>query len=272
MALGDLLAADYQVEFNDLLLGPNTSYYLTDIDKLLGFNARSGTTSRFGRHGGVPGRHYAMNKVITIKGEIATNSESSFDTLRRNFGAAFAPVVESTNAPYLAIRLPDGSSGRDLRVRCRPIEVDFPLTPQYARLNPEFTVRLEVVNPIIEALTLKSQVFTVASDTETIANDGNAPAYWTGTLVGPAVNPILTHVGTSQVVSFSSLTLSGSDTLVYESIDSRVELNGSSNALTLASGFSWFELSPGNNSISISATSAGSATFTLTWRDSYWIP
>lgn len=271
MALGDLITADYQVEYNGLLLGPGTQYYLYDINNLLGFSSRSQTTTRFGRHGGVSGRHYAMVKNISIAGELVCTTDADFYAKRLALGSAFAPVVNPDDAPYIAFRLPDGSSGLLLRRECRATGLDVPLTPDFGRKHPDFTVNLEMPNPILEGLTQQSQAFTASSDTQTLANDGNAPAAWVATLVGPATNPILTNDDTGQSISFSSLVVGSSETLIYDSFSSRITLEGDAVNLSLASGFSWWDLQPGDNDISISATGAGSATFSITWHDSYWI-
>lgn len=271
MALGDLLAEDYQIEYNGLLIGPNTPYDLLEIPMLFGFRSRSSTVTKFGRHGGTGGRNYTNVKSVDIQGNLIADTDTEFETRRQALGLAFASVVNPANSHYMAFRLP-GASSLDLRVQARPLNVDLPITPAYGRKNPSFLVRLEVVNPIIEGLSTRTTLFTMPSDTNTINNAGNAPAHWVGTLNGPATNPTINNILTGQSISFQSLTIATGETLVYDSLTGRVSVNGVGKGLALAPNFSWFTFGPGDTAVQFTATNASTASFQIALRDSYWIP
>lgn len=272
MALGDLLTADYQIEYNNLLLGSGTPYDLERVNQLFGFRSRTSTVTRFGRHGGTPGRNYTNVKQVDIQGNLIGVSDTDFAARRLEFGQAFKSVVAPANAPYMAFRLPDDSGGLRFRAKGRPLNVDFPMTPDYARQYPSFLIRMEFANPILEALDVRTQAYTMPSDTNVINNAGNAPAHWIATLNGPCTNPVINNITTSQVISFVSMTLGVGDVLIYDSLTGRATLNGVGQGLALATGFSWFMLEPGDQSIQFISSNATTASFSLTWRDSYWIP
>jgi hypothetical protein len=121
-------------------------------------------------------------------------------------------------------------------------------------------------------LTLNSQVFTMPSDTETIVNGGNSITNWTLSIVGPATDPIITNNTTGQVISFTGLTLTGSQVLTLDSSDTTAKVNGVSVDTFIVAGFSWWGLPVGNTSITVSATNAGTASCTFSWRNGYWLP
>lgn len=269
MALGDLVTADYMFEFNNLAIGATTDYDLLSVANLLGHDVRTTTVNRFGRHGGSAGRHYANFKQPIFAGKFSATTDTDFRTKRQAMAAAFAVIVGSENSIPLVFRLPD-SVATKVQALVRPTGLEIPLSREHALKYAPFVIRFEMVNPIIKALTATNTVFSVPTDTESITNNGNAPATWTASLVGPAEDPILTHNGTGQILSFTSLTLSGSETLVYNSFDNSIKVNGVSVSTSLAVGFSWFDIDPGTNSITFTATNAGTASFTLTHNDAYW--
>lgn len=269
MAVGDLVTGDYMFEFNGLVIGATTNYDLIKVTDLLGHQVRSTTVDRFGRRGGSSGRHYANTKFPTFEGMFRSSSDTELETQRRALAAAFAVVTDPDGKQPLVFQLPGaGATKVQANVRCSAFVCE--LNRAHAIKYGPYLVRFEMPDPVLYSLALTSQVFTVPTDTRTLNNGGNAPAIWTATLIGPATNPTITHNGTGQSLQFTNLTLTGSDTLIYDSGDSTVKLNGTTVANSLASGFSWFDLDPGDNSISFTASNAGSASFSVSFRDAYW--
>ena len=268
MALGDLVTADYMFEYNGLVIGANTDYDLISVTDFLGYESRSTTADLFGRHGGSAGRIYANTKTPTFEGKVAVTTDTDFQTKRQALASAFAVIVDTENALEMVTMLP-GPSTLKVQALMRPSAFVMPMNREHALKYAPYLVRFEMVDPILHALVSTTTVFTMPSDTETITNNGNAPANWTGTLAGPAENPLLTNNDTGQTMQVN-VVLTGSETLVFDSFDSTIKKNGVSQTVFLSSGFSWWDLAPGNNSISITAANASTAAFSITHRDAYW--
>jgi hypothetical protein len=271
MVAGDLITQKYQFEYNGLLMGAGTSYDIEKINNMTGHSTRSDTVSRFGSHGGVGGRQYADFKHFSIEGNYLATSDADFQSKRQALALAFAPIVDPADALPLCLMLPNpGALIVQMRVRCTDLQGD--IDRQFALNYPKWKVFLEAVDPVLYNRVATSQAFTLPSDTRTISNGGNAPAKWTATMVGACSNPILVNNSTGQVISFYSLTIGSSDILTFDSGTSTVKLNGTPTSGSLQTGFSWWDMRPGTNSISVTASSVSGATFNLTTNDAYWIP
>lgn len=268
--IASTITQPYQFEFNGLVIGANTVYDLSEVTGLLGFTNRSGSTNRFGRHGGSAGRHYAEMKTIGIEGSILVTTDADFATRRKALAAAYNPIPDPyTKLPFVFM-LPNAGTDKGF-VYARPLGINYALNRAHALKYPGFRTRLEVLDPVLYSTVAGSQAYTMPSDTRAITNNGNAPGVWMLELTGPAVNPIITNTGTGQVISFTSLTLSSNEQLVLDSATSTAKVNGNSKSMLLNGGFSWWNLEPGVTNISVSVTSAGLATCTLTWRHGYWM-
>lgn len=270
MTAGDLITGTYQVEYNGLLIGDGTKYDIESIDGLIGYDIRSDTVDRFGAHGGVAGRHYAHFKTFTVEGNLLANTDTEFRDRRQNLAAAYKPIVDPDGALPWLIMLPDPTS-TIVKMMSRPLSLDCPLNRPFALKYAKFKLKLEAVDPVLYNRAPTSQSFTLPSDTRTIVNAGNAPAKWVGTLIGACQNPILTNNTTGQVISFYNLAMGVNDVLTFDSGTSTVMLNGTPTSGSLQTGFSWWDFSPGNNSISFIATNVSGATFNITTNDAYWM-
>ena len=273
MAVGDLVVADYGFEYNGLLIGAGTDYDLQSISNFLGFSMHTTTTvAKFGRHGDSPGRHFANSKKPTFIGNIKADNATDFAAKRTAFINAFAPIVDPNSQNDLVVRLPD-AAGSKYKVSARPIDLEIPLERAFTRMYAPYTLRFEQPDPRIYSLTATTRTFNISTGaaTETIPNAGNADAKWIAELIGPCDSPVLTHEGTGQSLGFAGLSLASGEALVYDSSNSTVKVNGVSVGNAYTSGFSWFNLGPGNNDITITASNSSTASFSLTWNDAYWM-
>lgn len=269
MAVGDLITADYMFEYNNLVFGATTDYSLFNIPDLLGFKVRSTTIDRFGRHGGVSGRHYANIKMPVFEGKFLSSTNTDFEVKRQALASAFKVIVDPNNSLPLVFQLP-GADSLKIQTFVRPMGFACPISRDFTRKYSPFIIQFEMPDPILYSLVVKTQVFTLPNSTFSLINSGNAPAHWSAALAGPATNPIITNNDTGQMLSFTELVLTGSDVLTFDSSDSTVKLNGDAISSTFNQGFSWFDLDPGPNNISFSATDANTASFSVIHRDAYW--
>lgn len=271
MALGDLVTESYGFEFNGLGIGAGSSYDLLEVNDLLGFEARSDSVTRFGRHGGSGGRHYAEMKNIVIKGNVLATTDTDYANKRTSLASAFRIIKNPADAKPLIFALPNASLTK-VQVLARPTRCDVPLDRQAALKYPKFDIRMEILDPVIYSFVEHTSSFIFPTDTNTINNAGNEDTPWELAIVGPATNPIVTNMATGQFISFTNLILNGAQTLVLDSSNSTAKVNGTSVANYFNTGFSWWNLPPGNTDIKVEATTALSGSAMLTWRDGYWIP
>jgi hypothetical protein len=208
---------------------------------------------------------------MTLVGQFLSTTDAQFATNRYALGQALAVIPEPENALPLVFRGVNGSTGVLTQKLCRPVDLDVPLTRSHARKYAPYVVRFEAVDPLLYSLALHSQIFSVPSDSQVLNNAGNNPTGWRATLVGPAELPIITNEDTSQVISFETLVIAGDETLVLDSCGCTIKVNGVDVSYDLASGFAWWDLPPGNSEISFEATNADTASFSIIWRDAYWI-
>lgn len=270
MALGDLVTANYQIEYNSLLLASTNGYDVAEFTGLLGHVIRSDSVTRFGRHGGTGGRHYAEMKNSTINLRVKPTSDTDYSVKRLAIGDAFAPIIDPADALYLVTQLPAASPLKFISL-CRPRGLNMPLNRDTALGYTPIAVHLEHLDPRLYTLTETVQAFTMPSDTRTIVNTGNADAPWKITIAGPATNPVITNNTTGQVIAFESLVLNGTQTLIVDSATSTARVNGESVDIYVATGFSWWNFDPGSTSVTVSATTATTASCTLTTRSAYWV-
>lgn len=271
MALGDLVTVPYMFEYNGFAFGGTTDFDIYNVGNLLSTYMRSDSSDRFGRHGASGARQYASMKTSNFEIKIRALSNSDFEVKRQALGAAFAPIVDPKDSLYLVFMLP-GAGTTKVVTKARPLSVDPQIDRNFALNYPKFNVRLEHIDPLIYGLTENSQVFTMPSDTRTINNAGNAKTHWKLSIAGPITNPVITNNTTGQSIAFSGLILNGTQVLTLDSFDSTAVVNGESVDIFIASGFSWWSLSPGNTSITVSGTTATTAAATLFWRNGYWLP
>lgn len=270
MALGDLVTANYQIEYNGLLLASTNGFDVEEFTGLLGHVIRSDSVTRFGRHGGTGGRHYAEMKKSSIKMRVRPTTDSDYAVKRQAIGDAFAPIVDPADSLYLVTQLPAASATKFITA-CRPNGINMPLVRDTALGYTPVTLHLEHLDPRLYTLAQTVQSFTMPSDTRTITNTGNADAPWTITIAGPATNPVILNNTTGQKIAFESLVLNGTQTLVVDSSTSTARVNGESVDVYVATGFSWWNFDPGATSITVSATTATTAACTLTTRSAYWV-
>jgi hypothetical protein len=271
MALGDLVTLPYQYEFNNFAFGSGTDYDIYKINGLLGYSMRSDSNDRFGRHGGSGARMYANMKNTSFEMRIRATSSTDYVTKRNSIATAMQPIVDPKDALYLVYRL-DSNLTTKIITKCRPRVVDLDLDRAAALMYPNVKLGFEHLDPIQYGLTLNSQTFAMPSATNTINNSGNSITNWLLSMVGPATNPIITNNTTGQVISFTGLILNGTQVLTLDSSESTAKVNGESVDIYLTSGFSWWGLPVGGTSITVSATTATTASCTLTWRNGFWLP
>ncbi len=104
----------------------------------------------------------------------------------------------------------------------------------------------------------------------TINNAGNIETYPVITIYGPVDTPILENYTAGKLLKFN-LSVAAGDYLVIDFKAKTVKLNGTASRMTaLASGWSWWNLAPGNNEFHYRASTYEAASYArVTWRDAW---
>lgn len=101
-----------------------------------------------------------------------------------------------------------------------------------------------------------------------VVNAGNRPTPAVFTIAGPIDNPIIANDTLSKTLAFQ-ISLSASETLVIDTINKTVLLNGVTNRRSTLIAPTWFLLAPGGNFIRFGGSSAGAPTLTVQYRSAW---
>lgn len=302
MAAGDLITQDYQYEYNDLLLGCDTPLDVEELSNFVGYpTVRSSIDDAFGRHGGVPGRHYLPSRLFTMTFNImGTSDDDVYALLRYVTGTAFGVRSDPASEIPFVYQHP-GITKR--YINCRPVDLNWPVDRLYALAYPHISVRFEATDPRHYALEVKSTIASLPtsgggldfplsfsgtggldfggagiSGSTTLANLGNAPANWHADITGPVTDPVIEMVsdttGEEHTLEIDGLTLGVGEVLTFNSKDRSVKVGTQSRRSFLTPQSIWTTLPPYPETLTVSYRSADvpstTSTATFYWSDAVW--
>lgn len=274
MAAGDLVVADYQVEFwrNDtdrVLLGPTTNYPVLSLRGLDIPSVRA-VDFEYQSDDGVffPLRDLLQPRKLQgsflIQGNIGTQSAARIDDLVRILRPADFSMICTFRIPGRA----------NTRILGRPRRLAY--DKERLEISGVTPADFEFVagDPTIYSQSLESVVITlgagVASQSETFFHDGTYLSPPTFTIVGPATNPRLTNVTYNNKQIKVDYALLATDTLVIDVLNRTVKLNGADRYDLVRNDNQWWEILPGQQTISYSRTgTTGSSTMTMQYRRAF---
>lgn len=282
MATGDLVTADWQIEYSGLLMGGDTSYAWVG-DNVGSLPAvRTSRQSRLRQDGSHSGDTFLGTRTIQLVFEVYETTEAAFDTTVQNMVEAFSPA----GMKPLYLQKPGFALGRKVYANAEPVRLEVPGNLEHYHRIPTVTVELECANPLWYDATESSVVGlqlgqgvggltwplnwplnwgTFTSGAILAVNNGSRTTYPTVTFNGPLTTPKIENQTTDLFLEFD-ITLTASQTLVVDAgIARTVLLDGNTNRYhTLTSGSTWFGLSPGGDFLRFSAA-AGSGTANVSW-------
>lgn len=287
---GDLIVADWQQEYNGLLLGAGTPFELQSFKGLGSLPpVRSNSVPRFGSDGGTRSRHNLEGReLIGIWDILGATSDDDFRSYRDQLALAFAMINDPDDVKPFVYQIPGRTK---LRVYCRPIARNTDWDLDFAARYGMSAVRLEAADPYIYAntersLTLVAGTFsggldfpltfplhfgTAAGGSGNAYNGGTSPAPWVVTITGETPGPKIILGETGESLDLSTLTIATGDTLVIDSKDRTILYNGTSSRRGLLTPASrWFFLNPGSNTVQFTPSGVSTGNMTITWRDTYW--
>lgn len=292
------ISQDWQLQYRDLLIGPDSPYDAPVIDGLAAIpELRSNDRARLRRHGELAGDDFLGGRTLTLTLAFKDPADCTEATLDQVFGQnmhalrlAFRPG--EAEEP-LSLQIPGVAWGAPgpVRVNCRPRRMAATIDRRWGRRVPAFAVELHATDPRIyddaeqtglAALPSPSGgltfpvtpplVFGTVSTGGTILADnaGTFPTPVQFRIDGPVTNPRVENVTLGRALQLT-YTLDASEHLLIDSDTRTVMLGGTASRYSaLGEAPEWFDLAPGVNEIKFSALTATAGTLTASWR-SAWI-
>ena len=276
----------YSFSFAGITFGGSGSpYQILSVEGLEGLpGIRNQDDNRGYADGMFSGRDFLGGRTISITfqtfGVGATSAQTNFNTIQ----AKLLPQTSGTTPLYFILP-PSGEQFVNARVRALRTSVD----PNYTYGMITSQVEFFCPDPNYYDSTLQTASLSVSaapgrtydriynlvygfgsSATLTnIVNSGWATTYPTITITGPITNPTLGNVTTGQYLNLSG-TITNTDTLVIDTQNKLITLNGASARNLLSSG-TWFAAPAGTSQYYLtgSTTTAGLTAATVTWYNAY---
>lgn len=291
MAEGDLITADWSLEYRGLLMAGEGEIAIARIEGLVDLPpVRSGDQPLLRRHGSHPGDDFADVRTITVTVEFYAYSAARLAELVAAFQTATAP---GSNEDPLVFQIPGVAGGGKARVWCRPrrrvLPVDFE-DGWYHRI-PTGVVEFVATDPALLDNTEQSASTTLPSagggltfpavfpllfgavstgGAITAHNAGSFDADATFRIDGPCDNPRIESLTAGRTLAYNG-TIAAGEYLLLDTKSRTVLLNGTASRYSqLDTSSRWFTLAPGDNQITFRATTPSAATMNMVWR-SCWL-
>jgi hypothetical protein len=279
---------DTTATINGLTIGAGTSYRWASWPAGL-FDTpaiRSADAPRAQQHGVLPGLDWMGALDLAFDVVVMGTSRSDGETKLLALLAAFAPSaseatldVRVTGSPaeyrlYGRTRGAVSAAGRQFINGKALVHCAFRATDPRRYSTTQQTASTGLASAgggfIVPAVVPWSGGSGGTGSTMSCPNNGTFAAPWVATFTGPLVSPTLTHVATGKQLIFSTGSIASGETLVVDSKNKTVMLNGTASRYSWLSGASrWFDLDPGANSVNLTGAS-GAGTVQLAWR-SAWV-
>lgn len=274
-----LLTQDVQAELDGVLLGHGTPYRFESFTPLAAFEVRSDDIDLPGSHGTLAGRDLAGGRRVPISLVILGDSKAHALELLRTLQAAWRPRDADVDLLWR-------EAGAQYLLRGRPRLVD-PDLALLAQAVIRVTLRFQATDPFIYSPTehLTGAIAPTPSVGRTyprtypwrygargaggnmnVANNGTAPAPWRAVVGGPCSEPRL--ISPDGAIAYGGQLLDG-ETLLIDSRDRSVLLQGTASRYALLTEFRWFDLPPGETEVLFSTADGQGGVF-LSWRDTWW--
>lgn len=293
MSPGDLITGPSQIEWDEyLLFGDGTALNVTN---LTGWDdtpaVDSGNVTRASRHGSLPGRVLAQERVVTVEFDVVPDLYDTGELLHI-IRSATGFSVDGSESP-LVVR---ADNGAPLLAYGQVHRRSLPMSPGYRRRAVGCAIQWVCSDPRRYSLGVDSVTVVPAEGGSgftypivypidygtpgspgvgTAVNAGEAPSSPTLTITGPVTTPRVVNAATGDRLEFA-LTLGAGDTLTVDCNEGTVLLGGTGNRIYTLTSLSVpvdaFVVLPGINPLSYSGASfpAAGSTLTAAWRSASW--
>lgn len=288
MAAGDLVTADWQIEYGGLLLGDGTVFDIVRVEGLLDLpEVQTTDRQRLRRHGLVPGDDFLGGRKVTVTLEVYGESPEQFATDLQALGAAVRPGGDELP---LVFRIPGVAGGGRRWVSCKPRRRSLPVDLDFLYRMPVAVVEFHASDPRLYDASVTSGTSSLLTTdggmafpasfplafaatvggTVVATNEGTFPTPPQFRIDGPVVNPRVENATTGEVLAID-LELAAGEWLDIDTEARSVLLGGTASRYSsLAAGSSWWELPPGQTPVTFRASTSSTALLTVTWR-SAWV-
>lgn len=266
----------------------STGFPFVDIDSVKGLDSapfRTTQRDHEGDDGGFIDAEFERGRDIVLGGTLYALT-GSFETYVDSLKANWAP--SATQIPFY-LKAP-GVSERYLLVKPLGIRYDWTALRRTGMAEIQFSAfaedpRIYDVTQTTKTINLGATIYTGFSfsfdfpfgfggvtgsaDVVTVTNAGNRPAPAVFTINGPVTNPHILNDTVSKEMVFN-ITLATGETLVVDSKNKTVKLNGVTNRRNTLVAPTWFYLVSGDNAIRYRAESADPTSFLSIQFNSAW--
>lgn len=280
--------ADYQMEFQALVLGPGTDYIITEWTGLGTPEYRTSDDRIPLDHGVWTGPEYLEGRSVTLRTVVRGDSEAlvtqNADALLQAWYLDTRDDGYGTNEP-LKVKLPGRDErwlfGRPRRVMMETSGIkgtNIPSSLEFFASDPRWYSATEHSTSIAYNSAASGRAYDRAydygyggagqSNAVQILNAGSFPTRPHVRIDGPVTNPYIINETAGKTLQLT-YTLPAGEYLDVDFADRTVMLNGTASRYYVKSG-DWFELAPGNNDIRFGVGStSGAPTAVMTWRDAW---
>jgi hypothetical protein len=289
MALGDLVTADWQLEYAGKALGDGSPFLVAKIDGLLDLPAvTTADKGRLRRHGLIPGDDFTGGRSVVITFEVFGDTVAEFTDAVADLAALTTPGKDEQ---ALVFKIPGVAGGGHRLIYCRPRKRSLPIGREYYYRLPLAQVEFVATDPRIYSLFEYNETTTLPSAGGGVTfpltfpltfgsvstggviwpfNGGTFATPPKFTITGPVVNPKIMNVTLDKWIQ-CEISLAAGDTLTIDTEKRTIMLNGTASRYhTLTADSKWWELVPGSNEVHYSASTQTSSTLTVLWRAA-WI-
>jgi hypothetical protein len=283
-----VVTASYSLSFNGIVFGgAGSPYQIQSVDGLEGLpQIRNQDDNRGYQDGMFTGRDFLSARTITvIFNTFATTGGASAQTNFNTIQAKLLPQEAGTTPLYFLLP-PSGEQFINARVRALRTTVDPNYTYGYITSQVEFYCpegiyfdsTLQTGSLSISAA--PGRVYDRTYDlvygfgslttTTTVNNAGWATTYPVVTITGPLANIVVGNVTTNEYLRFSG-SITNTDTLVINTYNKLVTLNGLTARNLLLGTSEWFDAPPGNSQYYLTGSLGvvGVTTATVQWYNAY---
>lgn len=275
MAAGDLVVADYQYEYNGLLMGAGTPFRIENIEGLLSMpDLGRNDTNRNDRHGAHSGKHTMEGREISFDlwAEGTEGAGAGVEGLLEQLGEVFFP--DNILKPFVYRR--PGTVKRTLLMK--PTERDFDADYKVAFGTADGSVQLYAPDPFIYSLAEGSATTTLAigatSGNLVVTNSGRVPSRKSRIVIGgPFTNPIIANAQDAARQVKLDLVANAAQTVTIDMDAWTVSLDGVDQTGSIRNDNEFWNLLKGANNLTYSrqAGNTGStSTITVYWQQA-WI-
>ena len=289
MAVGDLVTADWEMEYQGFAFGGDSDYAIAQIQGLADLPAiTNGDRSRLLRHGLHPGDDFLQGRTVVMAIEVYG---ADSDELETNIQSLYTALRPAQDEAALVMQIPGLANGAKFLIWARPRRRSAPINREWFYNIPVMQVEWAATDPRLYALTESSTIISLPTTSGGLtfsvtpnltfgsvstggeADLSNAGTFQTGPVVkitGPVTDPSLENVTTGKTWDYTGTIASG-DYLLVDMEDRTVLLNGTASRYSnLTASSEFWDLEPGTNTIQFRAAAYTASTATVTWR-SAWV-